>query len=544
MTERRGLGLPALATSVLLTLAAAKLLLHFLTNGNYGYFIDELYYIACSEHLDFGYVDHPPMIALVTWLTRALLGDSLFALRLFPALAGAATVFLAGMIARSLGGGRFAQLLAGLAVIISPLFLFMNTILSMNALDALLWTLAAWLVAQIINCGRALGKGNEVASTNETAGLTVGDNGDRNRLSVPTLWLVLGLVLGIGLENKISVLFFGFGLTVGLLLTAERRHLRTPWPWLAGGIALALFLPHLIWQMIHEWPTLEFMHNATVIKNRPMAVSEFLFVQILEIHPLNFLVLLLGLWFFLVSNRGKPYRLFGWMYLAFLAVLLTRNAKPYYAGPIYPLMVAGGAVFFEQLLSRARHSWPAVAVVSVFVIGGAALAPMTLPALPVETFIRYQSFVLGGPLGSSENKEVGPLPQHYADMFGNEELAALVAEVYQELSAEEQSRCVIYGMAYPQAGAIDVFGSRYGLPKAISGHNSYWLWGPGERTGEIVIVMGLNEEVLNGIFDDVTEARVFRHPYAMPWRNNLPIYLCRGPRVTLESIWPELKHFE
>ena len=183
MSEGRKLGLPALATSGLVTLAGAKLLLHLLTNSNYGYFIDELYYIACSEHLAFGYVDHPPMVAAVTWLTRALLGDSLPALRLFPALAGALTVVLAGLIARELGGRRFAQLMAGLAVVISPLYLFMNTILSMNALDALLWTFAAWLVARIINLGRW------------------GDTGGNWTLTVSQLWLLLGLVLGVGLEK-------------------------------------------------------------------------------------------------------------------------------------------------------------------------------------------------------------------------------------------------------------------------------------------------------------------------------------------------------
>jgi 4-amino-4-deoxy-L-arabinose transferase-like glycosyltransferase len=295
--EKRPVDLPPLATGVVSALAAVKLLLHLLTNSNYGYFIDELYYIACSEHLAFGYVDHPPMVAVVTWLTRALLGDSLPALRLFPALAGALTVVLAALIARELGGGRFAQLMAGLAVVICPLYLFMNTILSMNALDALLWTFAAWLVARIINRGRWC------------------DTGGHWTLTMSQLWLLLGLVLGVGLENKISVLFFGFGLTVGLLLTSERRHLRTPWPWCGGGIALALFLPHLIWQMLHSWPTLEFIHNATVYKNRPLSVLDFLTVQFLDIHPLNFLLLLGGLVFFLITTTGKRYRLFGWMYL-------------------------------------------------------------------------------------------------------------------------------------------------------------------------------------------------------------------------------------
>lgn len=514
----------ALATGGLLTLAGVKLLIHLLTNSNYGYFIDELYYVACSEHMDFGYVDHPPMIALVTWLTRALLDDSLPALRFFPALAGAATVFVAGLVARELGGGRYAQLLTGLAVIVCPLYLFMNTILSMNALDVLIWTLAAFLVTRIIRRGEQ-------------------DTAEQRGLSVPQLWLALGVVLGIGLQNKISVLFFGFGLGLGLLLTPERRHLRTPWPWAAAGIALVIFLPHLLWQVIHGWPTLEFIHNASVLKNRPMSLPAFLSAQLLEIHPLNFIILALGLWYFLFSRGGSGYRLFGWMYLSILLIFVTRNAKPYYMGSIYPLMLAGGAVAIERLLAPTRRAWPSIAVGASLILLGAATAPITLPILPVETLVRYFEW-LGGPPPSSEQKTIGVLPQHFADMFGNEELVAIVAEVYGGLTPEEQSRCAIYGMAYPQAAAVDVFGGRYGLPKAISGHNSYWLWGPGESTGEIVIVAGLDEETLKGLFEEVTLARVFRDPYAMPWRNNLPIFLCRGLRMPLGELWPEVKHYE
>lgn len=516
--ESRTAELPPLAVGALAVLAGAKLLLHLFTNGNYGYFIDELYYIACSEHLDFGYVDHPPLSVVVLWLSRAVLGDSLPALRFLPALAGAATVFLAGMIARSFGGRRFAQVVAGIAVIISPLFLYMNTIVSMNVYDVLIWALAAWLVALIIN--------------------------REEGVSVPKLWLLLGLVLGVGLQNKISVLFFGFALVVGLLLTSQRRHLITAWPWAAGAISFGIFLPHIIWQMANDWPTLEFIHNASVLKNRPMSVFEFLGAQMLELHPLNQILLFLGLWFFLISRTGKPYRLFGWMYLALFAVLVTRNAKPYYAGPIYPLMLAGGGVAVELLIARTRKGWPQFVVVVLLVVSGATLAPMALPVLPVETFIRYQHRLLGGTIPSSEQKEVGPLPQHYADMFGNEEMVALVAEVFHELTPEERARCTIWGMAYPQAGAVDFFGPRYGLPKAISSHNNYWLWGPGKGTGEILISAGLNEEILGELYEEVSVARTFHHPYAMPWRNNHPIFLCRRPRVSLKEAWPEFKHFE
>ena len=518
--------LPSLAIKGLLALVAVKLLLHFLTNHNYGYFIDELYYIACSEHLDFGYVDHPPLIALLTWLTRALFGDSLPALRFFPALIGGATVFLTGLIVRTLGGGRFPQLLAALAVTISPIYFFLNTILTMNALDCLIWTLAAWLLALIVNRGERPGPENN------------------QMFSVPQLWLLVGLVLGVGLENKISILFFGFGLAIGLLLTSQRRHLLTRWPWCASGIAFGIFLPHIIWQVVHGWPTLEFIRNASVYKNKPMSMLGFISAQILEIHPLNFFLLLLGLYFFLFSRTGKRYRLFGWMYLAFFALIVLRNAKPYYVGPIYPLMIAGGAMAVGQMLAGARRGWLRAVVIIVFVVSGAAMALMTLPLLPVETFIKYQQQLMGGTLASSEQKEVGVLPQHYSDMFGNEELVALVAEVYHGLTPEEKSQCTIFGMAYPQAGAVDFFGPRYDLPRAVSGHNSYWLWGPGDRTGEIMIFLGLDEKMLGEMFEEVTLARVFYHPYAMPWRNNLSIFICRKPYQPLQELWPNRKHYE
>ncbi len=512
MKERPESRKQAIAWGAILAVAGVKLLAHLLTLRNYGIFIDELYYLACAEHLDFGYVDHPPGIALLTWLARTLGGDSLGALRIWPALFGVATVILAGLIARELGGGRWAQLVASLAVLVSPIYLFMNTILSMNALDGLLWTVAAWLLIRIL------------------------ERGERRD------WLLLGVVLGLGLENKISVLFLGAGLAVGLLLTPNRRYLKEPGPWLAGTIAMGLFLPHLVWQALNGWPTREFMRNVTELKNRPMALTEFLATQALEIHPLNFLLLLLGLGFFFFAARGR-WRPLGWLYLTVFVVLVTRNTKAYYLSPIYPLMLAGGAVALEGFLARSRHTWPRAAVVTVLALGGAATAPLTLPVLPVEALVRYFE-LFGGPPPSGERKEVGPLPQHFADMFGNEELVEVVAAVYDGLPEGERERAVIFGMAYPQAAAVDFFGPRRGLPKAISGHNSYWLWGPGEKSGEVMIVIGIEEATLREFFDQVELAAVARHRYAMPWRNNLPIWICRSPKAPLAEAWPRIKHYE
>ena len=219
---------PAGENALLAYLALAKLLLHLLTNGNYGYFRDEFYYIAAGERLDLGYVDFPPFVAIAADISRFVLGDSPVALRFFPALAGALVVVLAGLMARELGGGRFAQGLAALATLVAPNFLAMGTFLSMDVFDQLFWVSAAYVLLLILGRDR------------------------------PRLWLLFGLIVGLGLLTKVTMLFFGFAVFVALLLTSARRHLRKPWPWVGGVIAFAFLLPYVFWQIEHTWPTLEF----------------------------------------------------------------------------------------------------------------------------------------------------------------------------------------------------------------------------------------------------------------------------------------------
>jgi len=503
---------------LLLAIAGVKLALHIATNVNYGIFIDEFYYLACADHLDFGYVDHPPLIALTTWLARALFGVSAPGLRLIPAILGSLTVLLAGLLAWKLGGGRFAQALAALAVTISPLLLFMNTILSMNALDALIWTLAACLLVLILN-------------------------GGTRRFTTTHLWLLLGVLLGIGLQNKISVLFLGFGLALGLVLTPHRRLLLTRGPWLAAALAAVIFLPHLLWQIGNGWPTLEFMHNATAFKNRSMSPVEFIAEQAFEAHPLNLILLLWGLCWLFFARDGRRYRVFGWAYLAIFSLFLISNGKPYYLGPIYPLMFSAGSCGIAALVRSRR---PRTAIIVVMIVFGALVAPMTLPVLPVERFVAYQRSLLGGAMPSSERKEVGSLPQHFADMFGYEERVALIAEVFNELPPGDRSRCAIYCGEYGYAGAVDLYGPRYGLPRAICGQNSYWLWGPGSTDGNLLIVIGegIDGDDLRETYNDVRVARLFRHPYVLPCRNNMPIFVCRGIKKPLEEVWLESKSYD
>jgi len=496
-----------------IVLAFLKLTIHLLANGGYGYFRDELYYIACSGKLDFGYVDHPPLVALATKLSRLLLGDSLFSLRLFPAIAGALVVLLTGLIVRELGGKKFAQALACLAVIISPVFLVTGNHMSMNVFDHLFWALSALLLIRIL------------------------------RTKSTKLWIALGIVLGVGLQNKHSIFFFGFGLLVGLMLSSARKHLFTLEMWLGLAVAFLIFLPHLIWQFIHGFPSVEFIRNASLYKNLSLSPQEFLLGQIIEMHVFLFPLLLLGLVHFLFLKPAKPYRVFGWMYISIFGLFILTSAKTYYIAPLYPMMFAGGAVLFEIIIERWSLSWLKPATLAFLCGGGLLSAPMALPILPVETFIKYAEYLeLSAP--RSEDHETGPLPQHFADMFGWEELTRSVSDVYNDLPPRDQGQCGIFAQNYGEAGAIDFFGRKYGLPEAVSGHNNYWIWGPRHYTGEIMIIIGGTEADYERIYESVEQVGLFMHDYVMPYENNLPLFVCRGLKVSMEELWPEVKHYE
>lgn len=504
----------------LAVLAAGNALLHFAVAGRYGHFRDELYYVACARHLDWGYVDHPPLVAVVARVGLALFGDSPAGLRVLPILAGSLVVLLVGLLARELGGGRFAQVLAALATIVPGVYLFLFHILSMNVFDVLFWTAGALLLVRILRGGD------------------------------PRLWLVLGAVAGLGLLNKHSLLFFGLGLAAGLLFTSARRHLATPWPWLGGLLAAALFLPHVLWQVRHGWPTLEFIANAEANKNVSLTPLAFLLEQLLMMNPFTLPLWLAGLAGYFAPARLIPqlaqrlsrFRALGWIYLAVLALLLARPAKPYYLAPAYPILFAAGALVVDTLARHPRRGWLRPASLLALLAGGAIGLPLTLPVLPVPTFLRYAG-ALGIQPSSGERHRLGVLPQHFADMHGWPELAATVAQVWQTLPPAERARCAIFAQNYGQAGAIDLLGDAHGLPDAISAHNSYYLWGPGSTTGDCLIVIGDDRETLEGLFAEVHEAATFRCPLCMPYEDGLVIHVCRKPRTSLTDLWPRIKSY-
>jgi len=494
-------------------IALFKLVLHLALGGRYGYFRDELYYLACAEHLDWGYVDQPPLIAVYAWLGRTVLGDSLLAIRFLPALAGAVMVFLAGLIARELGGSRFAQCIAALAVVAAPIHLGMNIILTMNAFEPLFWMGCVYVLIRIL-------KGGD-----------------------PRRWLAFGALAGLGLQNKHSTLFFGFAIVVGMLLTPARRELANKWMWIGGAVALLIFLPNLIWQVQHGFPTYELLQNVErTSKNVVLAPVEFMKQQILILHPVLFPLWFAGLVYLLMGKPERQFRALGWAYLVLLATFIVLHGKNYYLAPIYPMLFAAGAIALDAGIRRTGREWLKPVAAALIVVAGAVLAPLILPVLPPERYAAYER-ALGITRMSAERSHIGsPLPQIFSDQFGWQEMAAATAKVYNSLPPEERSHTYIFGDNYGQAAAIDFFGPKYGLPKSISGHQNYWYWGPRDFDGRTLIILGSGGEDLPQQFASVEAAGTVGHPYAMPFEH-FTIWVCRGLKAPVNEAWPRAKRW-
>ena len=489
--------------------AVSFLLLILVTSGRYGIYGDELYYIACSKHLDFGYVDHPPVVDFMTLVSRWLFGENLLGLRLMSGLAGACTVLLSARLARILGGGAFAQALASLSICFAPAFPALSSFFSMNPIDITLFTASLVLLLEAI------------------------ESPARWR------WVVLGIVLGIGLLNKYTFLVLGFALLLSLVVTKRWELLSNRWLLFSGFIGLLMFSPHVLWQIEHDWPTLEFMRNATQDKNLSLSVSAFLGQLVLGLNPLTLPVWASGLGALLVWNKMMPYRFLGWTVIIFLAVYLSQSSKFYYVVPAFPLLLSAGAVFIERFAAQWSRRWLRWAVISPVVISGCLLMPLAVPLLPPDQFISYSKALGLWDAIRMEKWERETLPLHFVFRFGWEELVEDIAESYHALSPEEREQCAIVASWYALAGAIDHFGPRYGLPDAICPHNNYWLWGPGEYSGALVLAVGFDRQTLEHHFETVTLVKTFTHPYAI----SQPIYVCTNPRGSIIDLWPSFKAY-
>ncbi len=509
--------------------AAIKLFLHFVFNSNYGYFRDELYFIACGEHLAFGYPDHAPLVALMAKTSRVLLGDSLFAIRFFPALAGAFKVFLTALLVKEFGGNRFATFLACLCVSCAPVYLAIDNLLSMNSLEPVFWMLCVYFAIRATK--------ENVSAESETHHLSFTIHHS------PSNWLFFGLFAGVGLMNKHSMVFFGFALVVGLLLTPARKVFLDKYFWLGGAIAFLIFLPNIIWQINNDFATLELLRNVkTSGKNVVMSPFGFIASQILGLLPTTLPVWIAGIWFFLADKNGRRFRFLGIAYLVLLGLMIYLKAKDYYLMPIYPMLFAAGAVWWEQITEKIRSLRFAKYALPVLIIGlFAVVLPVALPVLPVETLIKYQE-AMGFKPPKAEVSHEGVLQQVYGDQFGWREMVEKVSQVYNDLPPEERAKAGIYAGNYGEAGAIDFFGAQYNLPKATSGHQSYFLWGHRNYTGEVLILLGATKEEAEKNCESVEEKAEVSHPYSMA-EEKYKILVCRRTKKPLPEIWQSLKHW-
>jgi len=485
--------------------------LQMFTNGQYGYFRDELYYLAASDHLAFGYVDFAPLIALLAHVSRSIFGSSLHAIRLLPALVFGAEIFLTGLISEELGGRRWAIVLACVSVLTAPVILGNATRLSMNPIEPLFWMGALYFVLLTIN---------------------------RNE---PKLLLWSGILLGLGLENKHSTIFFISALVVGFLLTDIRSLLRSKWFWIAVVITVAIAMPNFVWEYVNHFPTLEDLRNVkTLHKNVELPPLPFLQQQVMVLGPFSALVWIPGLIYVLCFKKVRRYRLVGVTYLAFLGVMMYLKGKDYYLAPIYPMLFAAGGAFWESIAEvHRRLRWVKIALPTATLLIGCVAAPIVLPILPPERVAPYFER-LGIDIPRTETSMKSLLPQYFADQFGWPEMVATVSDVYHALPADEQAKTAILAGNYGGAGAIDFFGPQYGLPKAISAHQNYYFWGPPDYTGESIILLEWNLKGAQYWCASVEQGPEIYPYYGMSWEH-YNILICHHLKVPLKQAWPEFK---
>ena len=534
------------ALRLALAFAAVKLALHIVTtliaqHLGYSYFRDEFYYIICGRRLAWGYVDHGPLVAIQARLAEALFGTSLLGIRLLSALAGAIMVFLTGILAWALGGRRSAQFLAMLGVLLAPQFLGADSFLSMNSVEPVFWM--SCLLA-LITAQRRL----EPAPAPNSAVIATGAAGAPNRPLHPpatrlpetqalrTPWILFGISAGLGLLNKPSMTFFLVALLVGLLLTPQRSLLFTRWTALAVTILVLIALPNLLWQLHHGWPTLEFLHNGRVgHKNVELPFLPFLRAQIDQFNPLSTLLWITGVVSLLRARSILNMRWIGLAFLVFFTLMFKLHAKDYYLAPFYPVLFAAGAIAWQHRFARTEQQRNALFAFPIYetalLVTGLLILPMAIPILPPQTWLAYtRATHLYGKSGNTETAPTGPFPQFYADRFGWQQEVNLVNRAFLSLSPEDRARVTIFANNYGEAGAIDFLGARQhlGLPAAISGQNTYWLWGPGNRGANLVIaVVQDSPEQLHRKYASVTIVGRMDHPYAMPWEHK-NVYLLRN----------------
>ena len=475
----------------------------------YGFMADELYFLSCADQLAWGYVDHPPLSIFVLAGFRAVLGDSLLAVRLVPALFAGASVFLVGALARELGGGKAAQGLAALAWAAAPVVQAIASYQSMNIIECFLWSGLAVLLARFLRSGER------------------------------RLWPLMGVLLGIALLNKVSTLWLGIGLGLGLLLTNRRSLIGEKEPWIAAALALAIFLPHLGWQMANAWPLIDFVRGyaeETAVTGTVLdSPIEFVGAQIFGMNPAALPLWLAGLWWYFRSPAGRPFQVLAWVWLGVFGILISSGrAQAYYLTPAFPILLAAGGVACEGF-ARGRR-WVVPAFASVLVAAALLLLPVSMPLLSPDSFNALQK-AAGIPDSDGE------LPVHLRYRVGWPELAEAVRAVHDSLAPEDQRTARLLATDFPTAGALDYYGPRLGLPSVSGTHNNYWLWGLRGGPGEVMIVVAAPEHAVLADFSRVEKASEIPCRQCAGGVRTQSVFVVRGPKRPLEKLWSEWRDF-
>ncbi len=489
--------------------ALLTFVVHLAANPHYGFFRDELYFIACGRHPAWGYVDQPPVVPLLAAASQAA-GLSLTLLRAVPALLAGATTYVVCLLAVQFGGSRFAVRLAALSSAPAPVLMTFGMLLCPDSVQLLCWPLGILCVT------RAL---------------------DRD----PAWWLAAGLVLGVAGEAKYSAVMLAAALLFGIVCTGRWRALATPF--LAGGLAVAavVLLPNLVWQWDRGLPMAEVLHAGRAGKNVLLSPAEFLWQQVTLTNPVLAPVWIAGLLWCLAR---PAMRWLGVGACALLAIMIVLHGKSYYGAAVYPALFAAGGVAVERISAASRRLRPAVLAVAL--VSGAALVPTSLPVLSEPAMLAYTRALAKVGIVPMENERhrSSPLGQVYADMHGWQHLADQVAAVAGALPVAEHADLRVFTANYGEAAAIDVLAPRGALPRTLSGHNQYWVWGPGDENGKLLIDVGGKLDDDRKICSSAELAGVFDADYVMPHEAGLQIVLCRGLTLPRDVLWAKIKHFE
>ena len=498
--RRRTTGLKAV---VVLTLAVVAF--HALTNHRYGFHRDELAVVDDAQHLAWGYVAYPPVTPFIARVAFTLFGPSLVGLRLFSSLVIGFAMILTALMARKLGGSGRAQVLAAVATGIAPIALISGSLFQYVAFDYLWWVLLTYLLIHLIK------------SEN------------------PRYWLAIGAVIGIGMMTKYTIGLLVIGIVTGVMLTPLRRHLRSPWLWSGVVLSVIIFSPNLIWQVQHDFISLDFLR---AIHDRDTRIGRtdknFLEQFFVCANIVTIPIWIRGLWSYLRLEELRQYRMLGWIFIVVLALLLLTEGRSYYIAPAYPMLFAAGVVTWEQRLAQLSPGSARRRLLSRWtslVVGAVVFGAVMLPLAPVN---------------SAWWKFTDKLHDNFREEIGWPELVQTVADIYHGLPVDQKQRAAILTGNYGEAGAINLYGPAHGLPQAISGVNSYWLRGSSDPPPETVIVLGFSEERLNRLFmhcqlaGHVTNAFGVKNQETTYHPN---IFVCNRPREPWDSLWVKLRSF-